>query len=135
MTKQNPLGIVPFDAAEHLKDEETIAEFLNASAEMGDPAVLLNALTTIARARSMTELAAASGLGRESLYKALRPGSQPRYDTVMKLIAALGVHVVFHAPGKSISKAKAAPAKRAAVKQKATESRAVASGATRTKSR
>lgn len=101
MTKANPLELSPFDAAEYLKDEESIAEFLNASVEMSDPAVLLNAISTVARARSMSQLAEASGLGRESLYKALRPGSQPRYETVFKLLSAIGVEVVFRAPGKA----------------------------------
>jgi probable addiction module antidote protein len=145
MTKANALGIVTFDAAEYLKDEETIAEFLNASLEMDDPAVLLNALVTIARARSMSQLAAASGLGRESLYKALKPGSHPRYDTVMKLISALGVEMVFRAPARPARKAKAehkagsAPVpKRAVPKPPSTESRAFANGekrASRTKAR
>lgn len=65
--KENPLGIAQFDAAEYLKDEESVAEFLNASIEMNDPAVLLNAVTTVARARTMSKLAKDSGLGRESL--------------------------------------------------------------------
>src|SRR4051812_42008237 len=109
MTKDNPLGLTPFDAAEYLKDEESIAEFLNASMEMNDPAVLLNAVSTVARARSMSELAEASGLGRESLYKALKPGSQPRYDTVMKVLSALGVEMVFRALPKPVRATKAAP--------------------------
>lgn len=100
MTKANPLGIAQFDAAEYLKDEESVAEFLNASIEMNDPTVLLNAVTTVARARSMSKLAEDSGLGRESLYKALKPGSQPRYETVMKVLGALGVQMVFRAPAK-----------------------------------
>src|SRR5215208_4923132 len=93
---------VPFDAAEYLADEESITDFLNASAEMGDPAVLLNALNTVARARSMTKLAEDSGLVRESLYKALKPGAQPRYETVMKVVDALGVKVVFAASAKPV---------------------------------
>ena len=88
MTKDNPLGLAPFDAAEYLDDEEGIAEFLNASIEMNDPTVLLNAVTTVARARSMSQLAQDSGRGRESLYKALKPGAQPRHDTVMKVLGA-----------------------------------------------
>lgn len=95
MTKPNPLGIAPFDAAEYLTDEESIAEFLNASLEIGDPSVLMNAVNTVARVRGMSHLAEASGLGRESLYKALRPGAQPRYETVMKVIRALGVAMIF----------------------------------------
>ncbi|MES3001264.1 MAG: addiction module antidote protein [Pseudomonadota bacterium] len=105
MTKPKPLGIAPFDPAEYLKDEESVAEFLNASMEMNDPTVLLNAVGTVARARSMTQLAEASGLGRESLYKALKPGSLPRYDTVMKVLGALGVEMVFRAPAKTAAKA------------------------------
>lgn len=93
MAKTDSLGIAPFDPAQYLTDEASIAEFLNASVEMDDPAVLLNALSTVARARSMTQLAAASGLGRESLYKALAPGAQPRYDTVMRVLHALGVEI------------------------------------------
>src|SRR5262245_28986879 len=98
---------VPFDAAEYLTDEQSIADFLNASAEMGDLAVLLNALGAVARARSMTKLAEDSGLGRESLYKALKPGSQPRYETVMKVVDALGVKMVFAAPPKPSGASKA----------------------------
>lgn len=93
MTKTDSLGIAPFDPAQYLTNEESIAEFLNASIEMNDPAVLLHALSTVARARSMTQLASASGLGRESLYKALAPGAQPRYDTVMRVLHALGVEI------------------------------------------
>jgi probable addiction module antidote protein len=132
MTKENPLGFTPFDAAEYLKDEESIAEFLNASIEMNDPTVLLNAVSTVARARSMSELAAASGLGRESLYKALKPGSQPRYDTVMKVLSALGVEMVFRALPKAVSAAKPAPAhtdrkrKKAAPRTRSSEARALA---------
>ena len=95
MAKTSALAITPFDAAHYLTDEEAIAEFLNASIEMGDPTVLLNALATVARARSMTQLASDAGLGRESLYKALAPGAKPRYDTVMRLLNALGVGLKF----------------------------------------
>lgn len=134
MTKENPLGIVPFDAAEYLKDEESIAEFLNASIEINDPTVLLNAVSTVARARSMSQLAQASGLGRESLYKALKPGSQPRYETVMKVLSALGVEMVFRAPAKATRMPKAAPAHnvkavpKVAPRGRATEARAAANG-------
>lgn len=135
MTKENPLGLTPFDAAEYLKDEESIAEFLNASIEMNDPTVLLNAVSTVARARSMSELAEASGLGRESLYKALKPGSQPRYDTVMKVLSALGVEMVFRAPPKAVRAAKATPThnvvrarEKAAPRRRSGEARAAANG-------
>jgi probable addiction module antidote protein len=81
----------PFDAADYLDNEETIAEYLTAALEDSDPDVLLTAVRDIARAKGMTQLAKDAGLGRESLYKALTPGAKPRYDTMLKLLHALGV--------------------------------------------
>lgn len=81
----------PFDAADYLDNEETIAEFLTASMEDANPDVFLMALRDVARARGMGELAKASGLGRESLYKALAPGAKPRYETIVKVMNGLGV--------------------------------------------
>lgn len=84
----------PFDAADYLDDEETIALYLNAALEDPNPDVLLAAIRDVARARGMTQLANAAGLGRESLYvAALTPGAKPRYDTVLKLLHALGVRL------------------------------------------
>ncbi len=83
----------PFDAADYLDDEETIAEYLSAALEDPNPDVLLVAIRDVARARGMTQLARDTGLGRESLYKALTPGSRPRYDTVLKVVQALGVRL------------------------------------------
>ncbi len=85
--------VTPFDAADYLDDEETIALYLNAALEDPNPDVLLAAIRDVARARGMTQLANAAGLGRESLYKALTPGAKPRYDTVLKLLHALGVRL------------------------------------------
>jgi len=81
----------PFDAADYLADEETIVEYLTCALENPDPDMFLVAVKTVARARGMTQLAKDSGLGRESLYKALAPGAKPRYETVMKVVRALGV--------------------------------------------
>jgi probable addiction module antidote protein len=83
-----------FDATEYLDSEEAIAEYLTAMIESGDPALLAAALGDIARARGMSDIAAASGLTREALYKALRPDSQPRFDTIARVCAALGVRLV-----------------------------------------
>lgn len=83
----------PFDAADYLDSEETIAAFLEATLEDPNPDVFLSALSVVARARGMAKLAADSGLGRESLYKALAPGAKPRYDTVLKVLHALGVRL------------------------------------------
>ncbi|KGG92297.1 MULTISPECIES: addiction module antidote protein [Comamonas] len=83
-----------FDMAEHLKTDEDLAAYLSLVLEEDDPAELANALGVIARARGMTEIASASGLTREALYKALRPGSQPRFDTIRRVCGALGVRLV-----------------------------------------
>ncbi|MFO7748433.1 MAG: putative addiction module antidote protein [Orrella sp.] len=80
-----------FDAAEFLEDEETIAEYLNMALEDPNPEMLLLAVRNIARARGMTQMARDTGLGRESLYKALSEGAKPRYDTILKVVRALGV--------------------------------------------
>ncbi|MBI2783049.1 MAG: putative addiction module antidote protein [Gammaproteobacteria bacterium] len=82
-----------FDAAEYLDNEEVIAEYLNAALEDENPDVFLVAISDVAKARGMAQLAKDTGLGRESLYKALAPGAKPRYDTVLKLIRALGVEL------------------------------------------
>lgn len=83
--------LAAFDAADYLDEEETIAEYLTAALEDPNPDVFLAAVRDVARARGMTQLAKDAGLGRESLYKALTPGAKPRYDTVLKLLHALGV--------------------------------------------
>ncbi len=80
-----------FDAADYLSDEESIAEYLTAALEDPNPDLFLVAVRDVARARGMTQLAKDTGLGRESLYKALTPGAKPRYDTVLKIMHALGV--------------------------------------------
>lgn len=81
----------PFDAADYLDDEETISEYITAALEDSNPDVFLTAVRDVARARGMAQLAKDAGLGRESLYKALAPGAKPRYDTILKLLHALGV--------------------------------------------
>jgi probable addiction module antidote protein len=80
-----------FDASEYLEDEETVAEYLNMALDDPNPEMLLLAVKNIARARGMAQLAQDTGLGRESLYKALSDGAKPRYDTVLKVVRALGV--------------------------------------------
>ena len=81
----------PFDAADYLVNDEIIAEYLTAALEDENPEIFLVAVKDVARARGMTQLAKDTGLGRESLYKALAPGAKPRYDTVLKVVRALGV--------------------------------------------
>jgi probable addiction module antidote protein len=80
-----------FTAADYLDNEETIAEYLNLALDDQNPEMLLLAIANIARARGMAQVALDSGLGRESLYKALSDGAKPRYDTVLKVMRALGL--------------------------------------------
>jgi probable addiction module antidote protein len=82
-----------FDAADYLDSEEVIAEYLNVALASEQPDLFLQAVADVAKARGMAQLAKDSGLGRESLYKALAPGAKPRYDTVLKVIRALGVEL------------------------------------------
>ena len=84
---------VVFDAADYLDSEEVIAEYLNVALASELPDLVLQAIADVAKARGMAQLAKDTGLGRESLYKALAPGAKPRYDTVLKLIRALGVEL------------------------------------------
>lgn len=83
--------LAPFDAVDYLDNEDTIAEYLTAALEDSNPDVFLAAVRDVARARGMAQLAKDAGLGRESLYKALTPGAKPRYDTILRLLQALGV--------------------------------------------
>lgn len=86
-------ALIPFDAARYLNDEDAIAEYMSAVLETDDPDLLLLALSDVARARGMAQVAKDSGLGRESLYKALAPGAKPRFDTIIKVARALGVRL------------------------------------------
>ena len=88
---KTPRKLLPFDAARYLTDEAAIAEYMTAVLETNEPDLLLLALGDIARARGMSQIAKETGLGRESLYKALAPGAKPRFDTVLKVARALGV--------------------------------------------
>ena len=91
--KINLADLPEFDMAEHLDSDQAIAEYLTIVLEENDPAEFAHALGTIARARGMTEVARASGLTREALYKALRPSSHPRFDTIMKVVQAMGLQI------------------------------------------
>jgi probable addiction module antidote protein len=93
-----PLKVTDFDPSVYLDNEEVIAEYLNAALEDENPDVFLSAVGHVAKARGMTAIARSTGLGRESLYKALEPGARPRYDTVLKVLHSLGVKLVVTAP-------------------------------------
>jgi probable addiction module antidote protein len=86
-----------FDPTQYLDNEESIAAYLTGILEANDAALLASALGDIARARGMTEIAKAAGITREALYKALRPNSSPRLDTISRVCTALGVRLVAQA--------------------------------------
>lgn len=85
--------LVVFDPADHLIDDAAIAAYLTEALAADDAAHFQDALQAVARARGMAQIAEAAGLGRESLYKALKPGAHPRFDTVQRVLGALGVRL------------------------------------------
>jgi len=89
--KRRVADLPEFDITEHLGSDRDIAEYLSIVIEEDDPSLLAAALGDIARARGMTEIAKASGLTREALYKALRPDADPRFETVRRVCSALGL--------------------------------------------
>ncbi len=82
-----------FDVADYLDNDEVIAEYLTAALEDANPDVFLMAVADVAKARGMSHVASETGLGRESLYKAFAPGAKPRYDTVLKVLKAVGIQL------------------------------------------
>lgn len=98
MSKRIKVDDLPeFDAAPYLESQTAIAAYLTDILEAKDGALLAAALGDVARARGMTEIAKLTGITREALYKALRPDSAPRFDTVSRVCEALGVRLVAQA--------------------------------------
>jgi probable addiction module antidote protein len=82
-----------WDASEHLKTEDDMVAYLEAALEENDPALIAAALGDIAKAKGMTSIAKKTGLGRESLYKALSAEGHPEFSTVLKVVEALGLQL------------------------------------------
>jgi probable addiction module antidote protein len=85
-----------FDAVDYLKTDKDMADYLNAVLDDGDPALFVAAIGDIAKAKGMMEISKKSGVTREALYRALKLGSQPRFETVAKVINALGMRLTVH---------------------------------------
>lgn len=85
--------LVPFDMASLLDSDEAITEYLSQVLAEGDTDELMRAVGHVAKARGMAQIAKDSGLGRASLYKALAPGAKPRFDTILKVMRAMGVEL------------------------------------------
>jgi probable addiction module antidote protein len=83
----------PYDIAEKLEDDAYVVLYIQAAFEDGDPAVIVNAIGNIARARGMSRIARSTGLGRANLYRALSPEGNPEFFTILKVIKALGIRL------------------------------------------
>lgn len=90
-----------FDAAEYLHNEDEIAAYLESIMEEGDAGLFAEALGDVAKARGMAGIAADAGITREALYKALRSGSSPRFETVYSVVRALGMKMVIEPIGRT----------------------------------
>lgn len=99
MGRKRMIELAAFEASDYLDNEEVIAEYLCAALEDPDPDAFLAAVSDVAKARGITEVAARAGLGRESLYKALKSGAMPRFETVRRLLAALDVQLAIKPAG------------------------------------
>ena len=84
-----------FEIADYLENNEMISAYLNTVLEEGDSADLVIAIRQVAKAVGMTKIAEETGMSRPSPYKALGEGSKPQFDTVMKVLKALGgkIHI------------------------------------------
>jgi probable addiction module antidote protein len=85
------LKTTPWDAADYFETPEDVASYLEAVFEDGDPASIADALGVVARAKGMTDVARETGLGRQSLYKALSPEGHPEFSAVLSVVRALGL--------------------------------------------
>ncbi len=83
----------PFDPAVYVETPEAAAAYLDEALATNDAAFIADALGVLARAKGMTEVAEAAGLGRQSLYKALAAEGNPRFETVLKVVSALGLRL------------------------------------------
>ncbi|KVH09056.1 MULTISPECIES: addiction module antidote protein [Burkholderia] len=100
--------LAEFDGSKYLKDEEAIRHYLAQAFEDGDPGLIQAALGNVAKARGMTALARESGVKREALYRALSEGGNAEFATIMKVVAALGLHLTV-APITQTAEAASAP--------------------------
>ncbi|MBU6462822.1 MAG: putative addiction module antidote protein [Bradyrhizobium sp.] len=83
-----------FDAADYLKTPVAIAAYLTEALETNDPGYICTALDTVARAKGMGDIAKATGLSRESLYKTFKETAKPEFDTVRRVMQSFGVKLV-----------------------------------------
>jgi probable addiction module antidote protein len=82
-----------FDVADYLDNEEVIQDYLNGCLELNEPKVFIAALNNVARAKGIANISKKTGLGRESIYKSLANGANPRFETIMKILDGLGASI------------------------------------------
>lgn len=87
------VDLIEWDASRYLVDDEDMIAYLQAVAEENDPRLLQAALGDVAKARGMSALAREAGVGRESLYKSLSENGNPSFQTISKVVAALGARL------------------------------------------
>ena len=85
-----PVKTTVWDPAKYLETEEQITAYLEDIFKSGDPDLMVTAIGDVARARGMSKIADDTNRGRESLYKSLTQGSNPSFETVVKVLGALG---------------------------------------------
>lgn len=95
--------IKEWDASEHIRDEQDAIAYLNAAAELNDPAVLQAAIGDVAKARGMSQIAKEAGVGRESLYKSLSANGNPSFQTIVKVINAIGGHLAIEPANNAVA--------------------------------
>jgi probable addiction module antidote protein len=83
----------PYNPFDHLLTQEDMSDYLTQAFLDDDPAVFVTALGHVAKAKGITQLATDTGLNRESLYKALSGKTQPKWDTVHRIIKALNINL------------------------------------------
>ncbi|KPF80153.1 addiction module antitoxin [alpha proteobacterium AAP81b] len=83
----------PFDAAKHFASDADQIDLITDAFQTGHPGYIAAAIGTVAKARGMTDIAAETGLNRQSLYAALRDGGNPTLDTILKVFQALGLEL------------------------------------------
>ncbi len=88
------MKVSKFDIAEYLDNEEMVQEYLNQVLEEGNSNEIVAALGHVAKAIGMSKIAEQTGLSRPSLYKALSENAKPQFDTILKVLRAVGEH--FH---------------------------------------
>lgn len=108
MTNKIKVADLPdFDMADYLQTDEDVAQYLSVVMEEGDASLLAAAMGDIARARGMSQIAKDSGITREALYKALRPQSQPRFETIGRVCKALGLQLSVQVSPKPATRSRA----------------------------